>query len=311
LSSTLRKTLLVGASGQVGSHIRSLLPPEQVLAAGRTGRSNELQLDLAHLATAADAEQALAGPELAGHDLDAIYCIAGMTAVDLCEDQPALAQAINCTGPQRLAQAAASRGIPFVFFSTDYVFDGAAGPYTEGSPTSPLNVYGRSKRDGEQAVLAAHPGALVLRTAVVYGPDRPPSEGGKQNNYLYSVARNLTRGIRMKVPQDQVAAPTYNRDLARTAVGLMQRGASGIFHVCGPQVLGRLDFARTIAAEWALDASLLEGVLTSSFNQKANRPLNAPLLINKLQREYPDLPMRPPKEALADCREQVLAAVQP
>jgi len=298
------KILLVGASGQVGGQIYRLLPPKRTLITGRTGSPTEIPLDLAALSTSADTEHLLAG-----HEISAIYCIAGMTAVDLCEEQPEVAQAINCTGPLRLAEAASCRSIPFVFFSTEYVFDGIDGPYNEDSLTNPLSVYGRSKRDGEQAVLDAYLRALVIRTTVVYGPDRPRFKGGKQNNYLYSVVRNLTHGTSMRVPIDQISTPSYNCDVARVTVDLVARGATGIYHVCGPEMFGRLEFAHSIAAEWGLDASLLHGVSTASLKQKAARPLNAGLLTDKLRKNHPDLRMRTLKEALADCRREVLAAV--
>ncbi len=290
------KSLLVGASGQIGGQILQLLDPARVLVTAREAAPvGGVRLDLATVATVDDAESAIAG-----HVLDAIYCIAGMTAVDRCEDEPELAHAINCRGPQMLATLAARRGVPFVFFSTEYVFDGVDGPYSEQSAANPISVYGRSKWEGELAVQEAHADALVLRTTVVYGPDR-----GRKNNYLYSVMRNLRDGVQMRVPQDQVSTPSYNRDVARATVGLVERGAKGVFHVCGPELLGRLEFARGIAAELGLDASLLHGVDTSSLGQKARRPLSAGLLTAKLRGMYPELEMRGLTASLKDCRVEI------
>ena len=292
------KSLLVGASGQIGGQIRLLLDPACVLVTAReTAPEGGVQLDLASIASVDEAEFAVAG-----HQLDAVYCIAGMTAVDRCEDEPELAYAINCRGPQVLAQLAARRGIPYVFFSTDYVFDGELGNYTENSATRPLNIYGSSKREGELAVLEASPDAMVLRTTTVYGPD-----AGRKNNYLYSVMRNLRDGVSMRVPQDQIASPSYNRDVARATVGLVARRAKGIFHVCGPQIMGRLEFARAIAAILGLEASLLHGVDTSELNQKARRPLSAGMLTERLQQEHPDLLVRSVYAALEDCRPELNA----
>jgi dTDP-4-dehydrorhamnose reductase len=292
------KSLLIGASGQLGAQMLPLLGPSRCLITSRRPtRSGELDLDLAALATVTDTEAAL-GP----HPIDAIYCIAGMTAVDTCEDAPDLAHRINCRGPEMLARVAARRGIPFVYLSTEYIFDGAAGPYNasgpynEDDPANPLSVYGKSKRQGELAVLAACSRALILRSTVVYGEDYG------EKNYIYSLMRSLAAGRPMRVPQDQISTPTYNRDLAAATIALAQRGAKGIYHVCGPERMDRLEFARTVAQFLSLDARLLIGVPTAALGQKASRPLSAGLAIDKLRRLYPDLTMRPLGEGLADCR---------
>jgi dTDP-4-dehydrorhamnose reductase len=286
------KSLIIGASGQVGGQMLRLLGPERCLVTSRNpGSERELHLDLVSLATYADAERILNG-----HSLDAIYCIAGMTNVDGCEALPELAHNINCRGPELLAHAARRRGIHFVYFSTEYVFDGGDGPYREDGPANPLSVYGKSKWQGEQAVLAACSHALVLRTTVVYGQDFG------QKNYVYTLMRTLAAGKTMRVPQDQISTPTYNRDLAIATVALVDRGATGIFHLCGPERVNRLEFARSIAASLSLDKNLLSGVPTSALGQKAPRPLSAGLSIEKLRRLYPDLKMRTIADGLTDCR---------
>ena len=266
---------------------------EAVLPTTRHEREGWLRLDFGELETV---DQAAALLDACA--LDSVYCVAGMTAVDACEDQPELAMWTNARGPGVLAAYAQRRQVPFVYFSTEYVFDGSPerpGPYPEDAELRALSVYGRSKLAGEEAVLAACAGALVLRTTVVYGPD------ARQKNYLYSLMRNLTTGTRMRVPMDQISTPTYNLDLIAAAIGLVACGASGIFHVCGPERLGRLEFAEEIAKTLGLDASLLEGVTTAELGQRAPRPLAAGLATTKLQTLYPHLRMRPLAEALSDC----------
>jgi dTDP-4-dehydrorhamnose reductase len=235
---------------------------------------------------------------LDAHALEAIYCVGGMTHVDGCEAAPELAWRTNAEGPGVLAQYARQRGVPYVFFSSEYVFDGAAndpGPYAEEDRTNPLSVYGKTKLEGEQRVLAAHDGALVLRTTVVYGPDP------REMNYLYALLRNLSAGKTMRVPEDQLSTPTYNRDLIAAALGLVDAGASGVFHVAGPELLGRLAFARQIAKTLGLDASLLEGAKTAALAQPAPRPLAAGLSTGKLLLHCPALRLRTLAQSLADC----------
>jgi len=291
------KSLIVGASGQVGTQMLGALG-ERALATSREAREGWLQLDVAELA-----ETAQAAALLDAHELDAIYCVGGMTWVDGCEKQPELAQRTNARGPGVLAEYARQRSVPYVFFSTDYVFDGSKdhpGPYAEDAPVHPLSVYGSSKLAGEQRVLAAYPEALVLRTTWVYGAD------ARQMNSLYSMMRSLAAGQSMQVPVDQVSTPTHNRDLVRVTLGLVAARASGLFHVGGPELMGRLEFVQRVALALGLNVSLLEGVPTSELKQPAARPLESGLAIGKLAAQHPQLRMRTLDEALEDCGAELL-----
>jgi dTDP-4-dehydrorhamnose reductase len=286
------KSLIVGASGQVGTQMLAALG-ERALPTSREAREGWLKLDVAELA---DVSQAAA--LLDAHELDAIYCVGGMTWVDGCEAHPMLAHRTNARGPGVLAAYARHRGVPYVFFSTDYVFDGAKEhpePYAEDAPVHPLSIYGVTKLQGEQRVRAANSEALVLRTTWVYGAD------ARQKNSLYSMMRNLIAGKAMQVPTDQVSTPTYNRDLVNVTLGLVAARASGLFHVGGPERMGRLEFVQRVASALGLDASLLQGVATAELKQPAARPLESGLAIGKLMAQYPQLGVRTLNAALEDC----------
>jgi len=294
------KSLIVGASGQVGTQMLAALG-ERALATSRVAREGWLKLDVAELATPAQAADLLDA-----HELDAIYCVGGMTWVDGCEKDPELAHRTNARGPGVLAAYARQRAVPYVFFSTDYVFDGAKehpGPYTEDAEPHPLSIYGKTKLEGEQRLLAAYPEALVLRTTWVYGAD------ARQMNSLYSMMRSLLAGKPMQVPHDQISSPTYNRDLVRAALGLVASRASGLFHVGGPELIDRLRFMQQVALSLGLDAALLEGVTTAELKQPDARPLDSGLAIGKLQAALPQLHMRSPVEAFADCGAELRAFV--
>lgn len=295
------RTLIVGAGGQVGAALHDYLlqssGAESVLPSARAPREGWQQLDLALLQSCLDAESLLEHQRIG-----AILCVAGYTYVDGCESEPERAFQVNAYGPSALAGYAHRRDIPFVYYSTDYLFDGSderPGPYREDDEPHPLNVYGESKLAGEQAVLEQHPEALILRTAGVYGPD------AQGKNYLYTVLRSLAKGETLRVPQDQISTPTYNADLAAATFDLLAQGATGVFHVCGPQQMSRLDLAKGIAAVFGLDPSPLEGVLTSSLSQRAARPLRAGLHIGKLQQHLRSTHMQTLGEALAACRPQM------
>ena len=269
------RALIVGATGQLGAQLVSQLGAAALPGARRPQSAPDwLHLDLESIA----ANPAQLDDLIARHNITAVYCSAGATDVERCESDHAWASAANHLGP--LALARASRDIPFVFFSTDYVFDGSPenpGPYTEDAVTNPLSVYGRTKLEGEQSILAAHPSALVLRTTTVYGPDPQ----GK--NYLYTLSRVLKAGNIMKAPTDQLATPTYNADLAAAAIALVARKHTGIFHAAGPDFLSRYNFAIAACKILAAPHRHAPAHHTPELAQKAARPLLAGLVIGKLQ----------------------------
>jgi dTDP-4-dehydrorhamnose reductase len=291
------RVLLVGAQGQVGSQMawELLRKGRAFLPTAREFREGGLQLDLQTLP-----DKTAVASLLDKEELSAILCVGGMTYVDGCESQPEAAYQINARGPASLAAYADARRLPFVYFSTEYVFDGSAeapGPYPEDAQPNPLSVYGKSKLLGERQIQEVHSKALIVRTTVVYGADQ------RQKNYLYTLMRQLSSGSRMNVPADQVSTPTYNRDLATAVLGLVDAGASGVFHVCGPERMDRLEFAQRVASELGYDSSSLHGISTAELNQAAPRPLAAGLSTGKLQQQFPEFAMSPLHEGIANCRE--------
>jgi dTDP-4-dehydrorhamnose reductase len=275
-----RSILVVGASGQVGTQVIRLLPPGSTIPTSRRAETPGWAVDLA-MVSEDEAD------ELVGRfEIGTIYCVGGMTHVDGCESTPDLAHRIHCTGPAILARAAAKRGARFIYFSTDYVFNGRDGPYAEDTPGDPICAYGRSKWQGELAVQDAHPLALVIRTTTVYGPD----PNGR--NFLYSLRKGLAGMKPFRVPLDQISTPTYNLDLAAAVVTLAESGAQGVFHVAGPEVASRLEFARRAAAVMGLAAANLSGVSTAELRQAAARPLRGGLLTVKLSGYLPQFRMR-------------------
>jgi len=290
-SSSPGRALILGATGQLGAQLVSQLGAAALPAARRTQSTDWLHLDLESIA----ANPAQLDGLIERHNITSVFCAAGATNVDKCETDHAWAESANHTGPLALARAA--RHIPFVFFSTDYVFDGSAenpGPYTEDAATNPLSVYGRTKLEGEHSILAAHPSALVLRTTTVYGPDPQ----GK--NYLYTLSRVLKAGNTMKAPTDQFATPTYNVDLAAASIALVQRKQTGLFHVAGPDFLSRYDFAIAACEILDLPTATLQPITTPELAQPAGRPLLAGLAIGKLQSMLGPNCMRSAKTGIRD-----------
>jgi dTDP-4-dehydrorhamnose reductase len=181
-----------------------------------------------------------------------------------------------------------------VYFSTDYVFDGLAGPYGESDLARPLSVYGAAKRDAEIALAEVLGDALlVVRTCWVFGPE---SQG---KNFAYQVRRALRDEKTLTCPSDQTSSPTYGPDIAEAVVRLVELGRSGLIHVAGPEVVDRVGFARSLAAAFHLDSAWIEGKSTAELGQVAPRPLKGGLLTRRLDELLPGL-MRPLSQTLPE-----------
>ena len=283
------RTIVIGASGQVGQQLaRTLRAP--LCTARESSEEGWIALDLA---LGAELRRPLT-ELLQKEGIKAVFCAGGATNVEACESEPDLTFRTNVEGPQAAAIAARTCGAAFVYFSTEYVFDGRAGPYSEGDQPNPKSVYGKSKWAGEQAVREAHSDALIIRTTVVYGPDR------REKNFLYSLIRTLESGREFRVASDQYSTPTYNLDLAEAVVALLDHGAKGVFNVVGPSVISRLEFSQIFAAALKLPAEFIREMDTASLGQIAPRPLRAGLTTEKLRSALPHLRMRAPLEGIED-----------
>ena len=203
---------------------------------------------------------------------DVVINTAAYNAVDQCEVERDLSWAVNATGPQRLAELCAARGIRLVHFGTDYIFDGAqTTPYSEADAPNPINHYAAGKLAGERAVLLASPRHLVLRPSWIFG-----QHATKPRSYVHAILGQAIAGNTVRATTDQASVPTYAPDLARWTFALVQRGESGLFHTINDEGLSRFEWTKVIVAE-ALDAGVLAKpvevipVTTAFFNPDIRR----------------------------------------
>jgi dTDP-4-dehydrorhamnose reductase len=196
---------------------------------------------------------------------------AAFTAVDAAESEPESAHRVNAMGPEILALQCRERNIRFLHVSTDFVFDGTQGhPYAPDAEPNPLGVYGRSKLDGENAVIAAGGSWVILRTGWVYS-----RHGG---NFVKTMLRLMADREQLSVVEDQVGTPTWARGLALACWGLADHGdASGIYHWSDAGACSWYDFAvaiREIALELGLlrQAATLLPIPASQYPTPARRP---------------------------------------
>jgi len=260
------KAMITGAGGQLAGALAEAAPAGWTVTA-----LSRAQLDIADEAAVAKAVSALA-PDL-------ILNAAAYTAVDRAENEAAAAFAANRDGPRHIAEAASAAGARMIHISTDFVFDGRSGrPYRPSDPTAPLGVYGASKLAGEAAVREAAPGALIVRTAWVYG-----ASGA---NFLHTMLRLMAERPQVRVVADQIGCPTATPDLAAALWALAASDAAGVMHYAGAGAASWYDFAVAIAEE-----AVAAGVLTA-----------APPVIPIATADYPT-PAARPSFSLLDCRE--------
>ena len=289
------RALVIGASGQVGAALLRVLRARGHEAVGTWAHHAFPGLVPLDFADAAAVERLIAETRA-----DWVLCPAALSHVDYCEDHPEEAFAANLHAPLAAAKAAARAGAGFVYYSSDYVFDGVGGPYAEDAVPRPLGVYGQSKWEGEQAVRGALERSLVVRTSVVYGPER------QEKNFVYQLIGACRGGQGFRPAVDQRASPSHNEDVATATVECCEREERGTWHLAGADVLDRLAFARLICRVFDLDASRLTPATTAELQQKAARPLDGGLRIAKAQSRL-RTPLRGVEEGLRAMRAALAA----
>lgn len=275
--------LVFGGNGQVGQELlRALAPLGPVLATTRSG-----QLPDGSACEVADFGQPDSLPALLDR-LQPLVVVnaAAYTAVDRAEQDVEAAFAANAQAPGVIARWCAAHGVPFVHYSTDYVFDGqGSAPYREDEATAPLGVYGASKRDGEEAVRAAGGRHLIFRTAWVYA-----SHGA---NFLRTMLRVGAERDQLRVVADQIGTPTPAALIADVTAQVLQHPGhlSGTWHLTASGQTSWHGFAEAIFAE-ALATGVLTKVPTvdaipsSEYPTPAKRPAWSVLDNRKLQQDF-------------------------
>jgi len=207
---------------------------------------------------------------------------AAMTNVDACELDPTACQLHNVTATEHLVRAAKRHKSHFIFLSTDFIFDGKAGPYREEDEAHPLSRYGQCKLDGEALVRSSGLARwAIARTIIVYGV----APGLSRGNVVLWAKSALERGQPINVVLDQWRMPTLAEDLADGCIRIAKQGATGIYHLCGPDGMSILELVQQVARFFDLDPSLIRPVTSLSLAQPANRPPCTGFVLDKAKRE--------------------------
>ncbi|MBO9518979.1 MAG: dTDP-4-dehydrorhamnose reductase [Porphyrobacter sp.] len=251
------KALILGANGQVGRALVECAPNDVKLEA----------VDRRSCDVTCEDSVALLIEKL---QPDLVINATAYTAVDKAESEAELAEKVNFRAPGWIAASARSNGARCIHISTDFVFDGSSSrPYRPDDLATPLGVYGRTKLDGEKAVVAVHPEALIVRTSWVYA--------AAGSNFVKTMLRLMSERGDVSVVADQIGTPTYARSLAQALWSLSAKQLSGIYHFSDAGVASWYDFAVAIAEEASalgiLDRRVtVEPISTDQFPTVARRP---------------------------------------
>ncbi len=302
------RVLVTGASGLVGQAVAArlaALPGADVLATARDERrlagvvsGGTAPLDVRDAAAVTRLFQDFT-PRVV------VHC-AGTSQVEACEADREACWALNVDATATLAAACRRHGARLVLLSTDFVFDGTAGPYGEADRPSPTGTYGRTKLAAENAIRTARLADwAVVRTTLVLGA---PSGAHVRSDFVRWLVGELSAGRRVRVAGDQWRTPTYDRDLADGVARIVRFGKTGLFHVAGREWTTPLDLARLAADVFDLDAGLITPATTAELHPGAPRPLRAGLLILRAETELGYRP-RSLRVALADLRQRLAVGV--
>ncbi len=207
---------------------------------------------------------------------DVIIHCAAFTNVDKCETDKMKAYDVNVTGTENVARASQEVGAQLIYISTDFVFDGKKGMYTEEDQPNPLNYYGFTKLEGERKAREICSDYLIVRTSVLYG-------WHQTLNFVTWVYYQLKDRNPIKVVTDQYTCPTCADNLADVLLEMAEKKVQGLYHVTGAERINRHDFAVKIAHKFSLDETLIIPILSEELNQKAERPKDSSLSTEKVK----------------------------
>lgn len=253
----MRKILVIGNRGMVGS---SLVRSAQKKGIEVVGVARP-EVDVCSMDELRACVQAIQPTHI-------INCTA-YTAVDAAEEKEPLAFAVNAGGAEHCARVAQEIGARFLHLSTDYVFSGESiAPYVETDVCSPINVYGRSKWEGEKRVLAVNPSACIVRTSWVFG--------GNSNNLISSLLSRFLVDKEIRVVSDQIGKPTYCEDLVEALFTLLE--VEGIVHFANQREASRYEIAQTLLqlakqCKRSVVCEQISPVKSVDFPTPAKRPL--------------------------------------
>jgi dTDP-4-dehydrorhamnose reductase len=272
----LKRILLTGASGFLGRYVLKKKPADaEILAQFYSQPFSEtisntkiIKLDL--LSSDWKAMQ--------NFNPDCIIHTAALTSVDKCEKKRELAKEINFEATRRLLEFAERNNSRFIFTSTDMVFDGKKGNYTESDPADPVNHYGKTKATAENYILQNYRNSVVLRVSLLYGV-----ANNSRPSFTQKMLENLQNEKEIYAFTDQIRNPLLVSSLARAIWGLVDMDFTGMLNIGGSQSLSRYEMAMTLCRQFKLNEELIVPVPSNTTPKMAPRPTNCSMNISLAQ----------------------------
>ncbi len=270
--------LVTGANGLLGQKLVATLRDQKDISLIATGRGVNRNPEGDYTYLSAN----LLNPEgirtfLEFCEPDVIIHCAAMTQVDECEQEQDRCWQSNVDCTQNLIDIAKSMKSHLIFVSTDFVFDGSAGPYKESDMPKPISYYGECKLEAEKLLHKSGIQYAIVRTVLVYGTSKDAS----RSNLVLWVKKSLEEGKPINVVNDQWRTPTLAEDLAKGCLLIAHGKHEGIFHISGEELMTPYEMALKVASTYDLDASLITEVDASTFSQPAKRPPKTGFIIDK------------------------------
>jgi dTDP-4-dehydrorhamnose reductase len=296
-----RRMLVFGSNGLLGQKVAELLVRGTPASVTLTSFENTAVRPMepaeyiqADITSKKDVKQVVAHSEP-----DVIINCAAITNVDACETERETAWKVNVGGVEHIIEAARRTGALIVHVSSDYIFDGKAGPYTEDDRPEPLSYYGKTKLAGENSLRASGLNYLIARSMILYG-----FAPGVRQNFALWLIQSLEKQTPVRIVEDQFGNPTLADDLAYGLLRGVELGKTGIYNIAGRDIVSRHEFALRVARAFNLDPSLISPIKTASLRQPALRPLKSGLITLKAEVE---LGIRPStiEEGLAVLKNQI------
>ncbi|MGB4774279.1 MAG: SDR family oxidoreductase [Daejeonella sp.] len=279
----MKKILVTGSNGLLGQKIteRILAEKDFELVATSKGVNRYPITDNYVYAELDVCSTAQVKEVLTQYRPDAVIHTAAMTNVDACESDKELCWELNVNAVKNLILVCEELAIQLIHLSTDFIFDGENGPYTEEDEPNPLSYYGHTKLESERILQQSHCRWVILRTIIVYGIVNDMS----RTNIVLWAKGALEKGNPVNVVFDQWRMPTLAEDLAECCILAIKYNAQGIYNASGKDMMSIVELVEQVAEFWNLPKTLIKPISSDSLNQAAKRPKKTGFILDKTIRE--------------------------
>ena len=278
-----KRVLITGSNGLLGQKLVELLSQEPSIELIATAKGNNrlnVSSDYSYVSLDITQEEEV-NQVFEEYQPNMVIHTAAMTNVDACETDQEGCEELNVTAVEYLIRASEKYNTFFCHLSTDFIFDGADGPYSEDAQANPISIYGESKLKAEKLLQASSLRWAIARTVLVYGIVADMS----RTNIILWVKKSLEEGKTINVVTDQFRTPTLAEDLAIGCWLITQKEAEGIFNISGSDFLTPYEMAIKTAKYYGLNEDLIQKADSSTFQQAAKRPMRTGFFLDKAYRE--------------------------